>query len=131
LTPSLAAHGDGRRIAWGTPGGDSQDQWSLLFALRALGGGQGLQQAIDAPAFHSEHMPSSFWPRYARPGRLVVEDRIAADVVADLSARGHDVQVLDGWSLGRLSAVADDRPRSGWLRAGANPRGGQGYAVGR
>ena len=34
------------------------------------------------------------------------------------------------WSLGRLSAVTRD-PVTGELTAAANPRGSQGYAVGR
>jgi gamma-glutamyltranspeptidase/glutathione hydrolase len=42
--------------------------------------------------------------------------------------RGHDVQVQPPWSLGRISAVAR---RNGLLYAAANPRGMQGYAVGR
>jgi gamma-glutamyltranspeptidase / glutathione hydrolase len=37
--------------------------------------------------------------------------------------------VAEPWSLGRLSAVA--READGTLRAAANPRGMQGYAVGR
>ena len=40
------------------------------------------------------------------------------------------MRVSDPWSLGRLCAVTRD-PESGVLRAGANPRGMQGYAVGR
>ena len=35
-----------------------------------------LQEAIDAPAWHIEHFPLSFWPRTARPGVLVVEGRV-------------------------------------------------------
>jgi transposase len=46
-----------------------------------------------------------------------------------LRARGHDVGVAEPWSIGRLSAVS--RASDGTLRAAANPRGMQGYAVGR
>ena len=38
-----------RCMACGSPGGDQQDQWQLLFLLRRLVGGQELQEAIDAP----------------------------------------------------------------------------------
>lgn len=129
---------DGRPwLAFGTPGGDQQDMWQLLFALRAVhgprGGDQALQAAIDAPMLHSEHPTSSFYPRRAQPGHAVLEDRWPASTIDELRRLGHDVQVVDGWSQGRLSAVSQDAkwPRDGWLRAGANPRGAQGYAVGR
>jgi gamma-glutamyltranspeptidase/glutathione hydrolase len=130
LTPSLATRDGVPYLAFGTPGGDQQDQWSLVFLLAHLHATLDLQAAIDAPMFHSEHFPSSFYPRQASPGRLVVEGRLAGDVVAGLRARGHDVQVAGDWSQGRLSAAGRD-PRSGFLKAAANPRGMQGYAVGR
>jgi gamma-glutamyltranspeptidase/glutathione hydrolase len=50
-------------------------------------------------------------------------------VVADLRRRGHEVEVSGPWTLGRVSAVA--REPDGLLKAGANARGMQGYAVGR
>ena len=128
LSPSMLVK-DGRAVlAFGTPGGDQQDQWQLPFLLRYLVGGYELQQAIDAPTFHSTSANESFWPRERVPGGAVVEDRLGDEVIAELRARGHDVTVSGPWSLGRLSAVSisDDG-----LRAGANPRGAQGYAVGR
>ncbi|WP_433297837.1 gamma-glutamyltransferase family protein [Pseudonocardia sp. CA-142604] len=128
LTPSFALREGKPWLAFGTPGGDYQDQWSIQLFLAIVHGGMGLQQAIDFPMFHTDHVRSSFYPREAVPGSLVIEDRHAPDVLADLRARGHDVQEVDGWSLGRLSAVARDGE---WLRAAANPRGSQGYAVGR
>ncbi|HXT88986.1 MAG TPA: gamma-glutamyltransferase, partial [Trebonia sp.] len=115
-------------LAFGTPGGDQQDQWTLGFFLNYAHFGMNLQQAIDFPAFHSAHFPSSFYPRDAHPGRLDVESRIGDEAVAALRRRGHDVQVQAPWSLGRISAVAR---RNGLLYAAANPRGMQGYAVGR
>ncbi|WP_221520694.1 gamma-glutamyltransferase family protein [Nonomuraea jabiensis] len=128
LTPSFALR-DGRPwLAFGTPGGDQQDQWSLNFFLAVVHGGLNLQEAIDAPMFHSEHFPSSFFPRGSRPGVLHIEDRVDPAVTAELRRRGHEVEVQGPWTLGRLSAVARDGE---FLKAGANPRGAQGYAVGR
>ncbi|MGH9075507.1 MAG: gamma-glutamyltransferase, partial [Acidimicrobiales bacterium] len=129
LTPSLALR-DGRPyLAFGTPGGDSQDQWALCFLLRHVHHGANLQEAIDAPTWHTTHFPSSFFPRVAFPRRVHVEDRLGAETIRRLRERGHDVVVEDGWSLGRVSAAGarDD----GMLIAAANPRGMQGYAVGR
>ncbi len=128
LTPTLVLNGGEPCLAFGTPGGDQQDQWTLGFFLNHVHFGMNLQQAIDFPAFHSAHFPSSFYPRDANPGRLDVESRISGETVAELRRRGHDVQVQGPWSLGRISAVARG---NGLLYAGANPRGMQGYAVGR
>jgi gamma-glutamyltranspeptidase / glutathione hydrolase len=130
LTPSLALRDGQPWLAFGTPGGDQQDQWSLHWFLAHLHAGLDLQQAIDAPAFHTEHFPSSFFPRRARPGSLVIERRIGEATVADLRRRGHHVEVADPWSLGRMCAVGRD-PATGFLLAAANPRGRQGYAAGR
>ena len=128
LTPSLALRDGEPYLAFGTPGGDQQDQWSLLFFLNHLTFGMNLQQAIDFPSFHSAHMPSSFYPRQAQPRALDVESRVGAGVIEELRRRGHLVNVRPAWSLGRVSAVAR---RNGVLYAAANPRGMQGYAVGR
>ena len=134
LSPSLAFRDGQPWLAFGTPGGDQQDQWSLDFFLALVHGGDAisgnLQAAIESAMFHSEHMPSSFWPRRAEPGRLVVESRVDDHVIAELRRRGHDVVVEGPWSLGRVSAVARDA-ETGRLSAGANPRGAQGYAAGR
>jgi len=128
LTPSLALRDREPYLAFGTPGGDQQDQWSLLFFLNHLKFGMNLQQAIDFPAFHSAHMPSSFYPRQAQPRVLDVESRVSPAVIEELRRRGHLINVRPAWSLGRVSAVAR---RNGVLYAAASPRGMQGYAAGR
>ena len=128
LSPSLALRDREPYLAFGTPGGDQQDQWSLLFFLNHLSFGMNLQQAIDFPSFHSAHMPSSFYPRQAQPRTLDVEARLGPPVIEELRRRGHLVNVRPAWSLGRMSAVAR---RNGILYAAANPRGMQGYAAGR
>jgi len=117
-------------LACGTPGGDAQDQWQLLFLLRHLVGGQEMQEAIDAPTWHTTSLPSSFYPRDMTPAGLVVEDRLGMDVITELGRRGHDVTRSGPWTLGRMCAVARD-PATGDLAAAANPRGEQGYACGR
>jgi gamma-glutamyltranspeptidase / glutathione hydrolase len=129
LSPSLALREGEPYLVFGTPGGDQQDQWSLNTFLAHVHFGLDLQAAIDAPGFHTDHFPSSFFPRQAEPGSLSVESRLGADAIDDLRRRGHDVRVAEPWSLGRVSAVGRDA--GGTLKAAASPRGMQGYAVGR
>src|SRR3546814_12931376 len=84
LTPSMALKDGEPYLAWGTPGGDQQDQWSLIFFLRHLHHRLNLQEAIDAPSFHSEHCPSSFWPREARRSE---ERRVGKECVSTCRSR--------------------------------------------
>ena len=132
LSPSMAFK-DGRPyLAFGTPGGDQQDQWSLLMFLHHVHHGMNLQEAIDCPAFHTEHMPSSFYPRAAQPGVVAVENRLPEATCEALAQRGHRLRVGDPWSEGRLSGCArEETPEGRILKAGANPRGMQAYAIGR
>ncbi|WP_317982581.1 gamma-glutamyltransferase family protein [Nesterenkonia ebinurensis] len=112
LTPTMVLKDGEPIMALGSPGGDQQDQWQLLFLLRVLVGGQDLQDAIDAPAFHTTSMPSSFWPRTWAPGGAVVEDRVGEDFIQELASRGHLISRAGDWSLGCLSCVTRD-PASG------------------
>ena len=129
LSPGMALR-DGRPwMAFGTPGGEQQDQWQPILLSRMLDHRLTIQQGIDAPSFHVEHWPSSFWPRVARPGKLVLEGRFDPKVLENLKARGHRAEMGGDWSEGRLSAVRQEP--DGQIFAGANPRGMQGYAVGR
>ena len=128
LSPTLALRDGEPYVVWGSPGGDQQDQWTTQFFLRHVHCKMNLQEAIDAPAWHSEHFPISFWPRTARPGVLVVENRVPKRSTEELKKRGHIVEIGPGWSEGRLTAASrEGRHR----RAAANPRGMQGYAAGR
>jgi gamma-glutamyltranspeptidase/glutathione hydrolase len=129
LSPSMALHEGGARMAFGTPGGDQQDQWQLAVFLRHVHHGLNLQEAIDAPLFHSTHFPSSFYPRSREPGGLVAERSFGADVLDDLRARGHRVTEAEPWTVGRMTATR--READGLLRAAATPRLMQAYAIGR
>jgi gamma-glutamyltranspeptidase/glutathione hydrolase len=147
LTPTLLLRNNEPVAALGSPGGDQQDQWQLLYLLRTLVGGYSPQEAIDAPAFHSTSFAGSFWPRTWTPAGAVVEDRLGDDVIAELIARGHRVTRAGDWSLGRLSSVGRTTTPTtaptiaaaipartaapAILSAAANSRGEQGYAAGR
>ncbi len=130
LTPTLVLRDGIPVLACGSPGGDQQDQWQSVFLLRHLVSGMSLQEAIDAPQLHTTSFPGSFHPRATEPGVLVAESRLGEEVLEGLRERGHEVLDQGPWSLGRLCAVARD-PGTGIVSAAANPRGMQGYAVGR
>jgi gamma-glutamyltranspeptidase/glutathione hydrolase len=125
----MAEAPDGTQHAFGTPGGDQQDQWQLILFLRLVHGGMNLQEAIDAPLFHTGHFQASFYPRGTRPGHLMVEPAFGEDVIDDLRARGHDVEVAEPWTVGRLTAAC--RTSDALLKAAATPRLMQAYAAGR
>ncbi len=133
LSPSLALRDGEPYMVFGTPGGDQQDQWSTAFFMRHAVHGMNLQEAIDAPAWHVDHFPASFWPRQTTLNRLTLESRFGEAVIDELRAAGHDVKVGEPWSESRMSACTRSIDREGRLvlRAAANPRGMQGYAVGR
>jgi gamma-glutamyltranspeptidase/glutathione hydrolase len=124
LSPSLATRGDKPYLAFGTPGGDQQDQWTLQFFLNVIDFGMDLQLAIEAPKFSSAHFPSTFYPHNTRPGVLRIEDRVDEKVRAQLAERGHKIELRPAWSEGHVLAVELDSDRS-LLRGGCDPRGQQ------
>ena len=127
LTPSLATRDSKPYLAFGSPGGDCQDQWALQFLLNVMEFGMSLQEAAEAPTFNTAHFPSSFYPRRAEPGVLYVEGRIPDRVRMDLQNRGHLVKVTGDWSSQNVLAAAW---QDGVLSAAASPRMETGYAVG-
>jgi gamma-glutamyltranspeptidase/glutathione hydrolase len=132
LSPTLALKDGEPYMAFGTPGGDGQDQWSTQLFLHHIHHKMNLQEAIDCPEFNTAHAPSSFYPRAAEPGSLTVEGRMPEATRRALAAKGHRVAVGELWSGGRLTACAREETDEGViLKAGANPRGMQTYAVGR
>jgi gamma-glutamyltranspeptidase/glutathione hydrolase len=126
LSPGLVLRDGEPWLAYGTPGGDQQEQWALHALVRHVDRGLDLQAAIDASEWHTDHLIASFDPRGYAPRSLTVESRFGDEVIAELRGRGHDVTVAPPWSLGRVSAV---KRQAGQIVAASNPRGMQGYAV--
>ena len=133
LSPSMVLRDGLPYMVFGTPGGDQQDQWSAEFFLRHALYGMNLQEAIEYPAWHIDHFPISFWPRTLRYNQITMESRFPEETIEALRKAGHEVKVGAEWSEGRLSACSREPGLNGGLllRAAANPRGMQGYAVGR
>jgi gamma-glutamyltranspeptidase/glutathione hydrolase len=129
LTPSLALYEGRPTLAFGTPGGDQQEQWQLSFFMRHVHHKMNLQAAIDQPLFHTSHFPGSFYPRTREPGSLMAEANFGTEVLDALRRKGHNLSVADPWTVGRLTAARRDA--DGLMRAAATPRLMQAYAVGR
>jgi gamma-glutamyltranspeptidase/glutathione hydrolase len=129
LSPSLVMKDGLPLMVFGSPGGDQQDQWTLQFFLNSVEFGMDVQDAIDAACFHSKHFPSSFYPKHASPGELVVEAGIGSEVVAALVDRGHKVVTVPSSTINWTTAVVfhADGP---YMEGGASSRGERHYAIG-
>ncbi|MEU8197951.1 gamma-glutamyltransferase family protein [Microbispora amethystogenes] len=130
LSPTMVLRDGLPYMAFGTPGGDQQDQWTLGFFLAHVDFGLDLQSATETLAFHSAHVPSSFAPRVHQPLTMRVESRCPESTREDLARRGHDVETVPDWSMGKVCAVGA-QPDDGIVVAAASPRGAQAYAVAR
>jgi gamma-glutamyltranspeptidase/glutathione hydrolase len=128
LSPTLVTREGKPYAAFGSPGGDQQDQWSLQFFLKHIHGGMNFQAALDAPTFQTAHFPGSFYPRSMQLGKMSAEARLPDATLAELRRLGHDLTVAEPWGLGRVCAVG---LRHGLMRGAATPRQMQAYAVGR
>jgi gamma-glutamyltranspeptidase/glutathione hydrolase len=129
LSPTVVTRDGAPWLAFGTPGGDQQDQWTLQFFLARTRFGLNIQASTETLAFHSDHVPSSFTPRRSRPLTVVMESSCPPEAVAGLRDRGHDVELVPALSLGKVCATGYGR--DGLVLAGASPRGEQAYALAR
>lgn len=134
LTPTLAMKNGEPFLAFGSPGGDRQDQWALQFLLNVIEFDMSLQEAVEAPTFWSGHFPNSFCPRFAEPGALHVEGRVPEAIRSELASRGHVVYAEADWgdasTLGASTLAASINPHTGVLCAAASPRYEAAYAGG-
>ena len=128
LSPTLVLRDERPYLAFGTPGGDQQDQWTVGFFLACVEYGLDPQAAVEIAAFHTDHAPSSFVPHGSAPGSLTVEAGAGPAVVAELRRRGHRVAVVPDLSLGKICAVGLDAG-TGTVLGAASPRGDQAYAI--
>jgi gamma-glutamyltranspeptidase / glutathione hydrolase len=130
LSPSLVTRGGQPRMVFGTEGGDNQDQWSLQFFLNVVEFGMNLQEAVDAPLFHTLHFPSSFFPHESKPLGLVVEGRLPVATRDALASLGHEIEVADDWSSGHVTGIRFSAD-TGLIEGAASPRTMSAYAIGR
>ncbi len=129
LTPTIATKDGGPFMAFGTPGGDSQEQWTIQFFLNHVEFGMNLQEALDAPTVHTTHFPSSFYPRHAFPGRVVVESRMSDKTLDELRKRGHDIEMTGDWANGKVLGIRYHSD-TGTIAGAASAKNNIGYAMG-
>jgi gamma-glutamyltranspeptidase/glutathione hydrolase len=100
LSPTIVTHDGKPFLALSTPGGDNQDQALLQIMLAVIEFHMGAEAAIEAPRFESRHLVSSFDNHAMNPGNLVLDERIPAAVVDELTARKHIVETRTRWYSG-------------------------------
>jgi gamma-glutamyltranspeptidase/glutathione hydrolase len=128
LTPTLVTKNGKPFLAFGTVGGDGQDQWTLQFFLNHTVFCLDLQEALDGWHFQSLAFPSSFYPRASFPGLVQVDPRLPRDVRDALERRGHR---LEEGIYPALNMMAIRREGDGGLLQGAvNSLGDIAWAAG-
>jgi gamma-glutamyltranspeptidase/glutathione hydrolase len=127
LSPTVVLREGRPYLAFGTPGGDQQDQYTLEFFLSVVDFGMDTQAATEATTFYIGQVPSSFVPHESRPGVLMLERSCAPEHVAELARRGHLVDLVPELSLGKVCATGFDHANQ-LVLAAASPRGRQPYA---
>jgi gamma-glutamyltranspeptidase len=117
LCPTLALFDDGRRMVFGTMGGDGQPQTQAILFTRYADYGQPLARAISAPRW----LLGRTWGDHS--DNLKLESRFDAAVISDeLQRRGHDLVLLDDYdeTMGHTGAVV--RHPDGRIEGAADPR---------
>jgi gamma-glutamyltranspeptidase / glutathione hydrolase len=122
ISPSMATKDGKPWLAFGSMGGDQQDQWQIQFILNRVIFAMPLQQAIEAPKFSSDHFPALFHPHNFYLNRLRIEEGVGRPTLTGLQDRGHDLDVAPPWTEGFLCAT-ERNLRTGVMEAGSDPRG--------
>jgi gamma-glutamyltranspeptidase/glutathione hydrolase len=116
LNPALARFDDGRVMAYGTMGGEGQPQTQAAIFTRYARYGVDLQEAITRPRW----LLGRTWG--AESVTLKLEDRFSPEVIDQLRAAGHDVEMLPAFSQAMGHAGAIVRHADGTLEGATDPR---------
>lgn len=127
LVPYMAFRAGAPWLVWGTPGGDAQPQWNLQILQNLLEAGMDVQEAVEAPRWHS--FPGTDPATRSAPFELRIEEGFPAETLAELERRGHwlvRAPLHSGGGAAQAIVVDHDR---GIYRAGSDPRA-DGCAIG-
>jgi gamma-glutamyltranspeptidase/glutathione hydrolase len=122
LSPTLVTEQGKPFMALSTPGGDNQEQSLIQLFFNVIEFGMNAQAAVEAPRFQTRHLVSSFDNHAWNRGDLLLDERIPAATVAELSARGHRVGTRSRWASGAAPVMVRIMP-DGVIEAGADPYG--------
>ena len=122
LSPTLVTQDGHPYLALSTPGGDNQDQSLLQLFLNVVEFGMNAQAAVEAPRFQTRHLVSSFDNHAWNKGDLLLDERIPASTVGELSERGHKTGIRSRWASGAAPVMIRLLP-DGVIEAGADPYG--------
>ncbi|MCR4424896.1 MAG: gamma-glutamyltransferase family protein [Firmicutes bacterium] len=129
LTPTLVLK-DGKPFAvFGTPGGDTQDQYTLQTFINVAEFGMEVQSAIDGPKAVSYNFPSLFYPYTQRLGAMAVNRGVPQEVVDELNNRGHKCTYISG-TFSDATTMIMKHPETGVLHGGASPARDKQYVIG-
>jgi gamma-glutamyltranspeptidase / glutathione hydrolase len=120
VLPALIFDKHGLRMLIGTPGGFGILQTTVQMIMNVIDHNLNIQAAIEAPRL-----------TVTNPGVLIdAEARIDSSVLAELAQMGHEINLLEPWSMwvgGGQGILVD--AETGSLMGGADPRR-DGYAIG-
>ena len=120
LSPTLVTAPDKTVIVLSTPGGDNQDQSLLQVLFHSIFFGMNAQAAVEAGRFQTEHLVSSFDNHAMSPGTLLLDERTAPAVIAELQRRKHLVDIRTRYASGAAPVMIRFWP-TGLIEAGADP----------
>ncbi len=116
LNPAMARFADGRTMVYGTMGGEGQPQTQSAVYSRYAMFGQGLQAAVTAPRW----LLGKTWGQESIT--LKLESRFDPQLVEQLRAAGHDVEMLPPFTSTMGHAGAIVRHADGTLEGATDPR---------
>ena len=125
-SPTLVMRDGEPFLSIGTPGGETIGQTQFQVLLNILDFGMDIQEAIEAPRISLQADPNFYQP--GADVEVGIEGRIAPQVIAELEAMEHAVDVEREWAMGNIQGILFS-PDTGTMAAGADPRRMM-YAVG-
>ncbi|MDV2991888.1 MAG: Glutathione hydrolase-like YwrD proenzyme [Chroococcidiopsis sp. SAG 2025] len=124
LNPAMLLQNRKPYLVYGTMGGEGQPQTQAAIATRIVDFGFNVEEAISAPRW----LQGRTWG--VATNELKIEGRVSAEIVRELSDRGHSVKVVEDYTdvMGHAGAILIDAETN--IKYGAADPRSDGAAVG-